>query len=77
MNSDFTEEDVKQLTLLAAKLIVNANVHKHSMAQIELDPQKLFTLPGKPGAGKLFIAVAGGASISVLKTAIEIANNPR
>ena len=75
MNSRFTDEDVKQLTLLAAKLMMNANVYKHSMAEIELDPQKIFKLPGKPGAGKLFIAVAGGPSISVLKTAIEIANN--
>ena len=76
MNLDFTDEDVKQLTLLAAKLMAIANVHKRSMAQIELDPQKLFNRSGEPGAGKLFIAVAGGPSISVLKTAVEIANNP-
>jgi hypothetical protein len=76
MNLDFTEDDVKQLTLLAAKLMANASVHNHSMAKIELDPQNLFNLSGKPGAGRLFIAVAGGPSISVLKTAIEIANNP-
>lgn len=77
MNTDFTKEDVRQLTLLAAKLMANANQHKHSMAHIELDPQKLFNLPGKSGAGKLFIAVAGGPSIAVLKTAIEIAHNPQ
>ncbi len=73
---EFTNEDVKQLTLLAAKMMLNANKHKKSMAQIEIDPQKIFDLPLKDGAGKILIVIAGGPSVKELEKAIQLAQNP-
>lgn len=76
-NNFFNADDLKQLAVLAGKLMLDANKHKHSIAQLELDPKTLFNLSGKEGAGKIFIAVAAGPSMEVLKTAIALASNPQ
>jgi hypothetical protein len=68
---------LKQLTVLAGKLMLDANKQKHSIAQLEINPQNLFNLPGKKEAGKMFIAVAAGPSMGILKTAVALANNPQ
>lgn len=72
------DDDIKQLAILAAKFMLSAKSKGHSLATIEVDPVKLFSLSGehKADAGRIMIAIAGGSSIDTLKTAIQIAEKP-
>lgn len=76
MNANrFTENDLKQLAFLAAKLLMSGN---NTMAEVSIDPQKMFNLPGRnESAGKLMVVVAGGESIQTLKSAMALAKTPQ
>lgn len=65
--------------MLAMKLMLEAAERGGSMAEIEIDPKKVVGLSTQhaPGAGKIFIAVAGGPSIQKLQTALALVDNPQ
>ena len=73
-----TDDDLRQLAILSAKFVLEANENGHSMVSVELDPKKLFGIPGRPsdGAGKMLIAIAAGPSIDTLASAMLLAQNP-
>jgi hypothetical protein len=63
--------DLEELTLIAAKAMIDAGKLGKSLVEIDLDPMKRYQLKGAPGAGKLLVVITGGESIDKLKTAIN------
>jgi hypothetical protein len=63
--------DIEELTLIAAKAMIDASKLGKSLIEIDLDPMKRYQLKGVPGAGKILVVFAGGTSIDKLKTAIN------
>lgn len=72
-----TQEELKTLTMVAMKLMLEAAERGGSMAEIEIDPRKVMGFPTQhaDGAGKILIAVAGGPSIQKLQTALALVDN--
>ena len=60
---------------MCSEIMIQAATSGHSMAQIELDPAKHMGLDVPEGAGKIFMVMAAGPSISKLRSGLEIANN--
>jgi hypothetical protein len=63
--------DIEELTLVAAKAMVDAAAIGKSLVEIELDPRKRYQLGGVEGAGKMLVVIAGGGSVGTLKAAIK------
>lgn len=74
-----TQDELKTLTMLAMKLMLEAAARGGSMAEIEIDPRKVMGVSTRHAddAGNILIAVAGGPSIQKLRTALSLADNPQ
>jgi hypothetical protein len=79
MDSNVTQDELKMLTTLAMKLMLEAAARGGSMAEIEIDPRKVmgFSTHHADGAGNIFMAIAGGPSIQKLKSALALVDNPQ
>lgn len=66
---------LNELQVLAVKLLM---AEKNTMCEVYFDPVKQLGIQGMaPGAGKMMVVIASGASIDELKTAIKLAKNPQ